>query len=51
MPPALTRRIRALSLALSACALPVAAAAAAHAPPSLRYAIAAWSTEQSGDVL
>jgi signal transduction histidine kinase/ligand-binding sensor domain-containing protein len=51
MPPALRRRIRALSLALSACALPVAAAAAAHASPSIRYAIAAWSNEQSGDVL
>jgi signal transduction histidine kinase/ligand-binding sensor domain-containing protein len=49
MPPAIIRRIRALSLALSVCALP--AVAGADAPSSIRYALTAWSTEQSGDVL
>lgn len=39
-----------MSLALSACALPAVATAGADAPPAIRYALAAWSTEQSGDV-
>src|SRR5438552_1758090 len=50
MLPAIGRRIGVASLALCACALPAVAAAAAHAPPAIRYALAAWSTEQSGDV-
>jgi signal transduction histidine kinase/ligand-binding sensor domain-containing protein len=47
---AIIRRIRALSLALSACALPAVATAGADASPAVRYALAAWSNEQSGDV-
>jgi len=43
--------MRALTVAIAACALPAAAAAGADAPPTVRYALAAWSTEQSGDVL
>lgn len=45
------RGIGAQSLTLSICILAVAAVAGAQAPASaLGYAIAAWSTEQSGDV-
>jgi signal transduction histidine kinase/ligand-binding sensor domain-containing protein len=51
MAPAAVRRIRALSLTLSACALSAVASAGAHASPPIRYALAAWSNEQSGDVL
>ena len=50
MPLAIVRRIGALSLALCACALPAVATAGADTPPAIRYALAAWSTEQSGDV-
>ncbi len=42
------RRIRAWWLALLACALP--AAAGADPPRAVRYALAAWPTEKSGDV-
>ena len=42
-------RIRALAIVLVACAVP--AAAGADDPPAVPYALAAWSTEQSGDVL
>jgi hypothetical protein len=38
-------------LALSACALPALATAGPQAPPGIQYALAAWSTEQAGDVL
>jgi signal transduction histidine kinase/ligand-binding sensor domain-containing protein len=48
MPKAIRRRLVALSLAISACVLP--ASAGADAPPPIRYALAAWSNEQSGDV-
>src|SRR5262245_57139224 len=48
--PAIVRRIRALSMAFFACALPAVATAGADAPPAIRYALAAWSNEQSGDV-
>ena len=37
-------------LALSACTLPAVATAGADTPPAIRYAMTAWSTEQSGDV-
>jgi signal transduction histidine kinase/ligand-binding sensor domain-containing protein len=47
---ALNRRARALSLALLACALPAVATAAGDTPSPVRYALAAWPTEQSGDV-
>ena len=47
---AISRRIPAGVLAFWACALP-AAVTGADAPPPVRYALAAWSTEQSGDVL
>src|SRR5213593_3533126 len=50
MPPAIVRRIRAVSLALAACAQPAGATAGADAPLAVRYALAAWSNEQSGDV-
>src|SRR5206468_412067 len=50
MPPAIIRRIRALSLALSACAVPAVATDGADTPPAISYALAAWSNEQSGDV-
>src|SRR5262245_38517700 len=43
------RRISAVFLALWVGALP--AAGGPDAPPPVRYALAAWSTEQSGDVL
>ncbi len=39
-----------MSLSLCACALSTLATAGTHAPPAVRYALAAWSTEQSGDV-
>src|SRR6187402_1281125 len=42
---------RPLSIALVACALPAAASAGTDDPPAVPYALAAWSTEQSGDVL
>jgi signal transduction histidine kinase len=48
-PPAIVRRIVALSLALSAGAVP-AVAAGVDAPPAISYALAAWSNAQSGDV-
>jgi signal transduction histidine kinase/ligand-binding sensor domain-containing protein len=52
MPPALVGRLRALlPAALCACALPAVATAGADAQPAIRYALAAWSNEQSGDVL
>jgi signal transduction histidine kinase/ligand-binding sensor domain-containing protein len=51
MPAAIARRFGAVSLALAACALPTVAAAAAEAPLAIGYALAAWSNEQSGDVL
>jgi signal transduction histidine kinase/ligand-binding sensor domain-containing protein len=47
---ALSRSIRAGVLALVACAVPTLATAADDEPPHIRYAITAWSTEQSGDV-
>jgi len=50
MSRAILRRIRAVSLVLSACALPAVATVGADTPPPIRYALAAWSTEQSGDV-
>jgi len=50
MHPAIARRIRAVSLALSACAVS-AVVASADTPASLQYALAVWSNEQSGDVL
>jgi signal transduction histidine kinase/ligand-binding sensor domain-containing protein len=50
MPAATLRRISTFFLAFWACA-PPAPATGADAPPSVRYALAAWSTEQSGDVL
>ena len=40
-----------MSLALSACTASAFATAGTPAPPAIRYALAAWSTEQSGDVL
>jgi ligand-binding sensor domain-containing protein len=46
----MVRRIPALCLALSVCALPALATTGADAPPAMRYALAAWSNEQSGDV-
>jgi hypothetical protein len=49
--PVTARRIRALILAIGAGALPAIATAGSDAPPAVRYALAAWSTEQSGDVL
>src|SRR6188474_2963785 len=48
MPLTIVRRIGALSMALCACAVP--ANAGADTPPEIRYALATWSTEQSGDV-
>jgi signal transduction histidine kinase/ligand-binding sensor domain-containing protein len=48
---AISRLVRALSLAFLACALPAVATAAGDAPPVVRYALTAWSTERSGDVL
>ena len=51
--------VRGSSLALAACALSLVAfatttataTAGTDAPPTVRYALAAWPTEQSGDVL
>jgi signal transduction histidine kinase/ligand-binding sensor domain-containing protein len=51
MPTAFVRPIRTLALALVAGALPALAAAGPDAPSTVHYALAAWSTEQSGDVL
>jgi signal transduction histidine kinase/ligand-binding sensor domain-containing protein len=51
MPAVIGRRIRVVLLALSACALPAPATAGPQAPPGIQYALAAWSTEQAGDVL
>jgi signal transduction histidine kinase/ligand-binding sensor domain-containing protein len=51
MPRAIIRRIRAVSLTLCTCALAGLALASPDAPPTIRYALTAWSTEQSGDVL
>jgi len=50
MPVTIVRRIGVLSMTLCACALPAIATAGADTPPEIRYALAAWSTEQSGDV-
>src|SRR5688572_29543737 len=49
--PVRLRGIRALSLALAVCALPAATTAEDDLPPAVRYALAAWSNEESGDVL
>jgi signal transduction histidine kinase/ligand-binding sensor domain-containing protein len=51
MTTAIVRLICVVSLAVSACALPATATAAAQDHPAVRYALAVWSTEQSGDVL
>src|SRR5829696_574830 len=51
MSPTVERRLRALVVALATCALPAIARAGSDPPPVVRYALAAWSTEQSGDVL
>src|SRR5687767_11341013 len=55
MLPALIRRrcrpIGSVWLALSLCALPAVAIAGGDAPSAIRYSLAAWSNEQSGDVL
>jgi signal transduction histidine kinase/ligand-binding sensor domain-containing protein len=50
MLPAIARRFGTLLLALLVCVLPSVATAGADAAPSIRYALAAWSNEQSGDV-
>jgi signal transduction histidine kinase/ligand-binding sensor domain-containing protein len=50
MSPAIVRWIRALSLAVAASLLPGLATAGTHDPAATGYALAAWSTEQSGDV-
>src|SRR5262249_40529031 len=50
MPRAIIRRTRVVSLALAVCAMPALAGAGTDASPAIRYALAAWSTEQSGDV-
>jgi signal transduction histidine kinase/ligand-binding sensor domain-containing protein len=47
--PAIVRWIGAVSLAL--CTLPAVVTAGTQPPPTIRYALAAWSSEQSGDVL
>ena len=49
MPLTIARRIGVLSVVLCACG-PAIAIAGADAPAEVRYALAAWSTEQSGDV-
>src|SRR5438067_1955278 len=51
MRPSLLRWVRTVSLALSACTASAFATAGTPAPPSIRYALAAWATQQSGDVL
>ena len=51
MPQALASRLRALGLALCAGALSSVPTAGADTPPTVRYALATWSNEQSGDVL
>ena len=51
MPRAIVRGVRALLLALFACALLTVVSTVADAQPAIRYALAAWSNEQSGDVL
>jgi signal transduction histidine kinase/ligand-binding sensor domain-containing protein len=51
MPRAIVRGVRALLLALFACALLTVVSTVANAQPAIRYALAAWSNEQSGDVL
>jgi len=50
MLPVPARLISAAFLTVWVCALPATAVAGDTAPP-VRYALAAWSTEQSGDVL
>ena len=50
MTASITRQIRGLSLAIFLCALPAVATAGADTPPTVSYALAAWSNEQSGDV-
>lgn len=47
----MVRRIGALTLALSACVLPAVVTADGETAPAIPYALAAWPTEQSGDVL
>src|SRR5262245_39836346 len=49
MRPTLRRWRHAVAMALSACALPAVATAGVDTPTT-RYALAAWSNEQSGDV-
>jgi len=49
MPLTIARRIGVLSVVLCACG-PAIVIAGADAPAEVRYALAAWSTEQSGDV-
>jgi signal transduction histidine kinase/ligand-binding sensor domain-containing protein len=51
MSTALVRPICSSSLVLAICVLPAVATAAGDAPQAIRYALTAWSTEQSGDVL
>ena len=51
MPFPFQRFTCAISLALCVCLHPAGASAGPDAPPSIRYALTAWSTEQSGDVL
>src|SRR5262245_19440960 len=50
MSAAIVRRIGAVSL-LAVCALPAMATAGVGGLPAISYAFAAWSNEQSGDVL
>jgi signal transduction histidine kinase/ligand-binding sensor domain-containing protein len=50
MPRAIFRGIGGLSLALSACTLSTVVVSGADTPPAVRYALAAWPNEQSGDV-
>src|SRR5262245_14986101 len=51
MSAAIVRRIGAVSVALAIGALPAVAAAGSDGLPAIGYAFAAWSNEQSGDVL
>ena len=51
MPLAFARFARAVSVVLCIWALPALAIGSPDAPPAIRYALTAWSTEQSGDVL
>jgi len=51
MTTAIVRLIGVVSVAIVECALPATAAAAAQDRMAVHYALAAWSTEQSGDVM